>query len=168
MASLLDTISENLVTTIETITVANGYANNIGTAAGGGGAQRFRQSGQTFTILPTVMIAEAGETKERGADGHGGGSYTCNASYELDVVSTTPSGASSSAAHVLSLVADMEKALRVDRHRGLGAAVVETRLQGSDPWFEVGENGIPYVGATVRITVIYRHSATDPGVGFPP
>ena len=168
MASLLDAISEDIVAAIETITVANGYANNIGTAGGGGGAQRFQQSGQTFAVLPSVLVAESGETKERGADGHAGGSYTCTATYEIDVISTTPTGASSSAAYVLGLIADVEKALRVDRNRGQGAAVIETRLNGSEPWFEPGQDGIAYVGATIRVTVVYRHSATDPGVGFPP
>ncbi len=169
MASLLDLISANLVTTIETISVANGYANNLSKVSGGGGGQRFQQAGQVLATLPTVVVQETGESKEIGPDGVGAGSYSCSASYELDVITTTPSGASSTASHVLGLVSDVEKALRVDRHRGQGAAVIETRLGGHEPIVEVDENGgIAYVGATLRVTVVYRHNAADPGVGWPP
>lgn len=153
--SIRELIIKNVKTTLEGITLAAGYTNAVASV------QRFRQSGQSQVAFPMIIIREGAETSK---DGPMGISPKITHQLTIDllliVVHDEATDARQSDEVMNSFLADVQKAMLVDRTRG--GYAVETNLTGSEPLdVEDAQRDIEQV---VSWEVQYRHSATDPCV----
>lgn len=164
--TLAEKIARNIVTTIETITVAAGYDNDISSSVPGkGGAQRVRQEGQVFEKQPTVVVELLKEDKQKTP----ARCQTCIGHYMLVVAAQTPlEFEDNTEGYVGTLVADIERALMADQSRGQGedGGVLHTEIVDWVPWLAI-EDGQPFCGANVFVDVQFRHKLGDPKVAMP-
>lgn len=162
MASRRDLIVAAVISTLETITVANGYNVNLATGAGGGGVQEMDPVENVVATLPVVFVQVDGESKDESQSSH----YFTRALMRL-AVTLVPSldGAATVRTAVDDLVEDMERALLAQALADpvLGIAGVEHILLGG---YEQG--GLELMagqvdeGAIYEVTIVYRHDVDDP------
>ena len=149
-----DTIREKIMANIETaitaITIANGYNRTIESV------QRWKQSGNTFSNVPCVIIGAGAEVFED----RPGFLTSCKLPVMLDlwIVHDENVDVISTDALLNIFLGDIKKALMTDYTRG-GYAVT-TRIQNAIP-FETTE-GQPYAGMIITTEIEYRHNTLDP------
>lgn len=140
----------NIKTTLEGITIANGYANTLASV------QRWKQQGNPTKSSPTVIISAGAETKTPAR------SYNlthCTLGVMLDVwVREAESSTSDSEVILNSLLGDIEKAINVDITRGGYAR--DTRIMSVANFETV--DGEPKCGLIIELEIIYAHKQTDP------
>lgn len=149
--SVREVIMKQIQTTLEGITVANGYANTMQSV------QRFRQDGQVLTATPLCVLMEGGDNVQ--LDGpyplitrHLTVSVVIIHRQDLDTDTR-------SASEVMnSLVADVLKAMHADFTRG-GHALETSELGIGELDAEEGQ---PELVQTVGFQIGYRHRRDDP------
>ena len=147
--TIREQILENIKSTLETIRVANGYANDIASV------QRWLQKGNTFRLIPCIIINAGPEEIEQTPNPL----VTCKFTVYLDVfVRQEETDTVSTDALLNSLLGDIEKALMIDYTR---AGLAENTNIKSNMTFEAVE-GQPNAGIVVELEIIYQHLITDP------
>ena len=147
--TIREQILENIKSTLETIRVANGYANDIASV------QRWLQKGNTFRLIPCIIINAGPEEIEQTPNPL----VTCKFTVYLDVfVRQEETDTISTDALLNSLLGDIEKALMIDYTR---AGLAENTNIKSNMTFEAVE-GQPNAGIVVELEIIYQHLITDP------
>jgi hypothetical protein len=146
-----ESILQNLKTTLEGISTANGYDNDIA------GVQRWRQSGNSLLNVPCIVINAGPEEKEPVPNPF----TTCKLTVYLDVWMRQDAADLQATDTLLnSLLGDVEKALMQDISRGGFAK--DTNIK-SNVLFETLE-GQPQAGIIVELEIIYQHKQNDPEV----
>lgn len=155
--SVRERIVQDVVTTLQGVTVANGYAHTLASV------QRFHQAGQLTADTPVCVVMEGDDTVEQDgplAGGYGLTSRTLVLSLVLIHQHDVEADHRSSAAVMAALVQDIQKAMQVDHRRG-GLAINTEELG-------VGEldaqEGQPELMQTIGYRIRYRHSRIDPTV----
>ena len=147
--TIREQILENIKSTLETIRVAAGYANDIASV------QRWLQKGNTFRLIPCIIINAGPEEIEQTPNPL----VTCKFTVYLDVfVRQEETDTVSTDALLNSLLGDIEKALMIDYTR---AGLAENTNIKSNMTFEAVE-GQPNAGIVVELEIIYQHLITDP------
>ena len=148
--SVRENILDNIETTLQGITVANGY-NYTFTAET---VQRWKQHGNNFVDVPCIVINAAPEEKAPGPDPY----LTCRLTVHIDVWTRQIESDNTPTDKIINkLLADVEKALMADHTRGGSAR--ETNLVGNVP-FEAVDGS--HVGIIVDIEIVYQHLRTNP------
>lgn len=146
-----ENIMANIATVLATITVANGYANTVGSV------QRWKQNGNPLTTVPAIIIHEGAESNEDKPDPL----TNCHLSVYLALyIRESEDAAAGTGTTLNSLLGDIVKALKVDITRGGYAA--DTTKKGDAP-FEVVE-GEAYAGLVIELDIHYRYKQTDPQI----
>ncbi len=150
---MADTIREkilkNIKTTLEGVTVANGYRNTIQAV------RRWDKRSNPIDPTPSITIAVGEENK----DPIPNPLYTCRLNVFLDVwIRQNETDATPTDEKITSLVGDIEKALMVDNTRGGNA--VDTDLKGSTP-FDYPDGKFTS-GVVVEAVILYQHRISDP------
>ena len=149
MSSIREHILDNIKTTLEAITVAHGYGNNILSV------QRWDMRGKTTVDVPYITIA-AGEEQ---MDPVPYPMFTCRLSVFLDVwIRQIESDSVKTDTVLSSLLADIKKALMVDVTRG---GYAKNTVPKSNIPFESSE-GQTEAGIVVEIEVVYQHRRDNP------
>ena len=147
--TIREQILENIKSTLETIRVANGYANDIASV------QRWLQKGNTFRLIPCIIINAGPEEIEQTPNPL----VTCRLVVYLDIFIRQEETDTASTDTVLNrLLGDIAKALMVDYKRG---GFAENTVIKSNMTFEAVE-GQPNAGIVVELEIIYQHLITDP------
>jgi hypothetical protein len=153
--SVRELIMKNLQTTLEGVTVANGYANSLLSV------QRFLQPGQTVTETPVVLLLEGEDDVSLEGPLAGAGSLvsrTLNVGLLIIDRQQTDTDQRSASERMNSLVADIQKALQVDYQRG-GHAIDTNEVSVSPLDVEEGQ---PELSLTMVYAIKYRHRRNDP------
>lgn len=150
--TIRENILANISTVLNTISIANGYANNIASV------QRWKQGGNNLRQVPCIIINAGSEDKEQEPNPL----VTCRFSVSIDIwmrhdEATVPG---STDTILNSLLGDIEKALMVDHTRGGNAQ--DTNISGNVSFETVDSQ--PYAGITVNVEILYRHKITDPSI----
>jgi hypothetical protein len=148
MTAIREQILVNIKTTLEGISIANGYSNNISSV------QRWRQKGNDFEATPFIILKTDTEQKFPYSDEL----YECDLRCFIEIGTIDQSDASETA--MCSLLSDVEKALMIDITRGGLAS--DTVIIGNMP-FPTSENQ-DYCGIIVNIQIKYQHYQTDPDI----
>lgn len=148
--TIREKIIEDIKTTLETITIANSYQNDIQSV------QRWKQSGNSLIQVPCIIVNAGPEEKEQ----RPGLMTSCKLSVMIDLwIRHDENDVPGSTDKLLnSLLGDIEKALMADYQRSNNA--VNTRILRNIS-FEAVE-GQPYAGLIIEVEVEYRHKTTDP------
>ena len=142
-------ILANLQTTLEGISVDNGYDNDFSNV------QRWLQAGNSYSNTPYIII-EAGEEEYNSAPNP---LRSCKMAVYLEVGTVQSSDDTGSTDTLInSLLGDILKSVVVDITRG--GIAKETNVLGAVP-FE-GTQGQPFVGVMVTLEIMYRYLFTDP------
>ena len=142
-------ISRHILTTVATVTVANGYSYNLT-------VQRHAKSGDKRTHLNTIIVQD---DPREGTDGQVYNTREWVLPFVVGCyivpleTDTTPIDT-----YVNIIAADIEKALMVDRYRGGNA--MDTTIRASHTISE----GLEYDCIVVNVEVSYRTSELDPYV----
>lgn len=142
---------KHVQTTLEGITVENGYANTLRSV------QRFRQDGQELANLPAAILIEGGDD----VDLNGPlelTSRTMTVSVVLIQQQDTDVDAQSASELMNSLIADVQRAMQVDHRRG-GVAIDTTESGIGDMNVDEGQ---PELVQTIGYRIAYRHLRNDP------
>ena len=151
--SVREQIVKHIQTTLQGITVANGYGNTL-TAV-----ERLLQRGQT-TQPPMAYVLEGDDEASVGTIFGAAGliSRSLQVGIVLVVQQDDDVDARSASEVMNSLIADVQKALQVDHTRGgLAINTEETSVSAVQV-----EEGMPVLSATVEYRIAYRHSRVDP------
>lgn len=145
-------IMQNVKTTLEGISIANGYNNDIASV------QRWDQASNPLIEVPCIMIRGGLEEKEPAPNPL----TTCRLMIFIDVWIRHDKDADprSTDAILCSHLGDVEKALMVDIKRG--GYAVDTILQRNVPFENI--EGEPYAGIVMEVEIHYRHKTNDPEV----
>lgn len=149
--SVREQIMKHVQTTLEGITVENGYANTLRSV------QRFRQDGQELANLPAAILIEGGDD----VDLNGPlelTSRTMTVSVVLIQQQDTDVDAQSASELMNSLIADVQRAMQVDHRRG-GVAIDTTESGIGDMNVDEGQ---PELVQTIGYRIAYRHLRNDP------
>ena len=143
-------IMQNIETTMNEISKANGYSNDIASV------QRWRQGGNPRTDVPCIVINCGPEEKEPVPNPL----TTCMLTVNIDVwIRHDEDDVPGSTDAILnSLLGDVEKALMVDITRG--GYAVDTVSERNIPF--AMDEGAPHAGITMDVGIHYRHKITDP------
>ncbi len=153
MATMREQILEAIKTQLETISIANGYVNDIDNV------QRWNQRGNPVEPSPCIIIAAGEEQKAPSPNPL----YTCELPVFIDVwMCQEEDDATATDITLSSLLGDVEKCLMVDP--SLGGLATEVTLRGNAP-FE-GIEGSPNAGIVVILQVQYQHRVTDPSAAI--
>lgn len=146
-----ESILENLKATLEAISIANGYRNDIASV------QRWRQSGNSLVLVPCIVINAGPEEKEPSPNPFA----ACKLTVYLDVWTRQAQDDPQSTDTLLnSLLGDIEKALMADYTRG--GFSKDTNIKSNVP-FETLE-GQPQAGIIIELEIIYQHKQDDPEI----
>ncbi|PIV38946.1 MAG: hypothetical protein COS29_05240 [Candidatus Omnitrophica bacterium CG02_land_8_20_14_3_00__42_8] len=146
-----ESILENLKITLETVSIANGYHNDIASV------QRWRQSGNSLVAVPCIVINAGPEEKEPVPDPF----TTCKFTVYLDVWMRQDAADPQATDTLLnSLLGDIEKALMLDYTRS--GVAKDTNIK-SNVLFETLE-GQPQAGIIIELEIIYQHKQNDPEI----
>lgn len=149
--SIRESILENIKTTLQGVTAANGYDNTLVNV------QRWKQRGNDTRQVPFVVINAGPEEKQPRPNPQ----VTCKFSVFLDVYTRQADGDAVNSDTLLnSLALDVEKALMVDHTRGGYAEM--TNIISIVPFESV--EGQPIFGIIFELEIIYQHKMTDPAV----
>lgn len=147
---------KHLQSTLEAITVANGYATTLNAV------ERVLQRGQS-SQPPMAYVLEGDDDANQGpifgADSLL--SRTLNVGVVLVVQQDEDTDSRSASEAMNSLIADVQKAVQVDHSRG-GLAVNTEESSVSAVQIE---EGLPVLSSTIAYRVSYRHRRTDPTIG---
>ena len=148
--SIREKIMQNIKTTLLTISVANGYVNEISSV------QRWAQAGNNLADVPCIIINAGPETLQQKP----GLVAECRLSVMIDlwIRHDTTANPGSTDAILNSIFADIEKALMVDYTRG--GYAVNTYVTNVVP-FETAK-GQPYAGLIIETEILYMHFVSDP------
>jgi hypothetical protein len=155
--SVHEQIMKQIQTTLEGITVGNGYGNTLVSV------QRFNQGGQSLAETPICMLIEGEDSVDQ--EGPFAGAYSLTSrTMTVSIVAVQRQDLETdarSASEVMNgLVLDIQKAMQADFSRG--GLAIDTREIG------VGEmnveEGQPEIVQTVGFRVMYRHRRTDPTI----
>jgi len=151
METVRERILVNIKTTLEGITIANGYNFDFTTET----IQRWSMHGNKLVDLPAVIISP-GDEEEKSLPNN---FEECVLSVYLDVFFVTEeSDAVSTDTYLNRLQGDMKKAILEDHTRG--GEAIDTDVLGTTP-FETTE-GQPYAGIIMELGIRYRHLRSDP------
>jgi hypothetical protein len=155
--SIREQIMKNIQTTLQGITIAGGYANEL-TAV-----ERVLQRGQSST--PPMAYVLEGDDNITGSADSGPVGLLLRRTLTLGVVLVVQQDEdidAKSASEVMnSLIADVQKALQVDYQRG-GLAI--DTLEDSVSAIQQDE-GMPTLSSVIAYRIDYRHRRTDPAQG---
>ncbi|HAH21629.1 MAG: hypothetical protein A2Y00_05500 [Omnitrophica WOR_2 bacterium GWF2_43_52] len=151
METVRERIMANIKTTLEGVTVANGY--NFDFTADT--VQRWSMHGNRLADLPAVVISP-GDEEEKGQPNP---FEECYLNVYLDIFFVNDEGDSMVTDTYLNrLQGDMKKAILLDHTRG--GEAIDTDVLGTTP-FETTE-GQPYAGIIMELGIRYRHLRSDP------
>ena len=151
MPTVRENILANIKTTLETITITNGYGNNIASV------QRWNKRGNALRQVPCIVVNAGQEEKQMSPNPF----FSCKLSVYLDLWIRQDESDSQSTDSLLSgLLGDIEKSLMVDNTRG--GYAIETNIKSNVP-FETVE-GQPHAGLTIELEVLYQHRQSDPWI----
>jgi hypothetical protein len=159
-ATIRERIMKVLKTTLEGITVTNGYANTIPA----GGVQRFTQSGQVYNKSIVIVIHEGTDEPTEGPLAGAQSLTTRKLDVALEVVTRHDEAADARASEeiVNTLRGDVEKALMSNPTWKEGATdlALKTFPPSFTPIFAFeGQRDLTFIA---ECTVQYRHRRTDP------
>ncbi len=145
-----ENIIANIKTTLEGISIANGYDNDIANV------QRWMQGGNNLRQVPCIILSAGSEIKTQEVHPV----TTCKLDIIIDVwirhdEATDPR---TTDAILNSFLGDVERAMMADIYRGGNAK--NTIITGNMA-FESTE-GQPYAGIILETEILYRHLATNP------
>lgn len=148
---------KHLTTTIEGVTVENGYANTIHRV------QRLQQDGQEPIAGHGVLVIDGDDVVE--FDGPLAGEFSLvSRRKHVDLViiarSDTDEDARSASELMNSLEADVRKAVNADHTRG-GVAVNTEETQANETDVQIG---MPELRRVLGYEIRYRHRRTDPAI----
>lgn len=147
--TIREKILANIKTTLEGISIANGYNNDIA------GVERWKQHGNSLREVPCIIINGGPEDKEAGPNPL----VSCKFTAYLDIwIRQDKEDVNPTDSILNSLLGDVEKAMMVDCTRGGDAK--DTNILSNTP-FETVE-GAPHAGLIVEVEIIYRHYQNDP------
>ncbi len=151
MPIVKENILANVKTTLEAITISNGYVNTVLSV------QRWIQKGNSLINVPCIIVNAGPEEMEMSPNPF----FTNKLLVYLDVwVRQDESDTQSTDTILNSLLGDIIKALMVDNTRG--GYAIDTNIKSNVP-FETVE-GQPHAGIVVEVEIIYQHKLTDPSV----
>ncbi len=145
---------KNLQSTLEGVTVENGYANSLQAV------ERLLQRGQSHQS-PMAYVLEGDDDVINAEESGSAGLLTkreLTAGVVLIVQQDEDQDARSASEVMNSLIADVQKALQVDYQRGGHA--IDTKEVGISP-IQV-EEGEPVLSCSLAYRIQYRHCRTDP------
>ena len=151
--SVREQIMKHIQSTLEGVTVENGYANTLRSV------QRFRQEGQELANLPAAILIDGSDDVESN-----GPLELTSRSMTVSVVlvhqQDTEVDAKSASELMNSLIADVQTAMQVDHRRG-GVAIDTTEIGIGEMNVEEGQ---PELVQSVGYRIAYRHHRTDPTI----
>jgi hypothetical protein len=151
METVRERILANIKTTLEGITIANGYNFNLTAET----VQRWSMHGNKLVDLPAVIISPGNEEEKSLPNNF----EECVLSVYLDVFFVTEENdAVSTDTYLNRLQGDIKKAILQDYTRG--GEAIDTDVLGTTP-FETTE-GQPYAGIIMELAIRYRHLRSDP------
>ena len=151
METVRERILANIKTTLEGITITNGYNFDFTAET----IQRWSMHGNRLVDLPAVVISP-GDEEEKSLPNN---FEECVLSVYLDVFFVTEENdAVSTDTYLNRLQGDMKKAILEDHTRG--GEAIDTDVLGTTP-FETTE-GQPYAGIIMELGIRYRHLRSDP------
>lgn len=149
MSTVRENILANIKTTLDGITVANGYVNTLAKV------ERWKQHGNSVKSVPCVFITAGPEDQEPTPNPY----VTCKLTVYLEVwMRQEESDTAPSDSYLNSLLGDIEKSLAVDVTRGNYAK--DTNLKNSIP-FETVE-GQANMGLNIELEIVYQYKQGDP------
>lgn len=151
METVRERILQNIKTTIEGVTIANGYNFDFTPET----VQRWSMHGNRMVEMPTVVISPGDEDESSSPHPF----EECLMSVFLDVFYVTDEDdLVSTDTYLNRLQGDIKKAILADATRG--GEAVDTDILGTTP-FETTE-AQPYAGIIIELRVRYRHLRNDP------
>lgn len=155
--SVREQIMKNVQSTLEAVTVENGYVNTLRSV------QRFQQGGQQLSAVPVAVLIEGGDDVD--LEGPLAGSYsltsrTLTVSVVLIHRQDLDTDARSATELMNTIIADVQKAMQVDHTRG--GLALDTNEAGIGE-MDV-EDGQPELVQTIGYRIQYRHRRTDPTI----
>jgi len=151
METVRERMLANIKTTLEGITIANGYSFDFTAET----VQRWSMHGNKLVDLPAVIISPGNEDEKSLPNNF----EECVLSVYLDVFFVTEENdAVSTDTYLNRLQGDMKKAILQDHTRG--GEAIDTDVLGTTP-FETTE-GQPYAGIIMELGIRYRHLRSDP------
>ena len=151
MSTVREQIIDNIRTTLQGITVGNGYENTMQSV------QRWDKRANSLLQVPCVIISAGQEQKVPTPNPF----YTCHLTVYLDVwIRQDASDALSTDSRLSSIAGDISKAVMQDYTRG--GLAKDTVEHGSQPFFT--EEGQPNAGLICELEIIYQHKQGDPAV----
>ena len=144
-------IVEHIKTTLEGITVANGYNFDFSEST----VQRWSMHGNSMVNLPMVIISPGNEEEKSEPLSF----EECTLTVYLDIFYVTEENEPVSTDTYLNrLQGDIKKAILADHTRGGHA--IDTNVLGTTP-FETTE-GQHFAGIIIELEIKYQHIRTDP------
>ena len=151
METVRERILANIKTTLEGITIVNGYSFDFTAET----VQRWSMHGNKLVDLPAVIISPGNEEEKSLPNNF----EECVLSVYLDVFFVTEENdAVPTDTYLNRLQGDMKKAILQDHTRG--GEAIDTDVLGTTP-FETTE-GQPYAGIIMEPGIRYRHLRLDP------
>ena len=151
MPTVRENILANIKTTLEGITIANGYNNTIASV------QRWDKRGNALRQVPCLVVNAGQEEKQMSPNPN----FTCRLSVYIDLWIRQDEADAQATDTVLSgILGDIEKALMVNNTRG--GYAIDTSIKSNVP-FETVE-GQPHAGLTIELEILYQHKQSDPSV----
>lgn len=153
--SIRELILKNIKTTLEGVTVGNGYLTTLASV------QRFLQSGQVLASTPTVLILEGDDDVDQEGPQSGANSLvtrTLNVALEVEHRQDLATETASASEAMNVIVADIQKAMQVDYQRGGNA--LDTNEVSVSPILAFESQ--PELVCTMVYQIRYRHRRTDP------
>ncbi len=155
--SIRELILKNIKTTLEGVTVANGYLTTLASV------QRFLQPGQTVASVPVVLILEGDDNVDQDGPQSGANSLvtrTLNVALLILHRQDMDTATDSASEAMNDIIADIQQAMQVDYQRG-GYALDTNEVSVSAIQAEEGQ---PELGCTMVYGIPYRHLRTNPRV----
>ena len=149
MTARREHIMDEIVSTLQSISTGNGYHNTIRSVA------RYEQFGNDEVDVPFIEVLPVEESYEPSPNP----CMTCKLVVDIDVWIRHDKAEfdGSTDAYLITLIADVYKALMADTTRG--GYAVETKPVGNHPFVSVVNNA--YSGVAVMVEITYRHSILD-------
>lgn len=145
-----ESIMDNIVTVLETVTTGNGYNQTIYDAR-----RVTNPTATNVTLFPAADVDWIREAKDPGA---AAGFSWCHLTVSVGVYTNAPDDPAQSLSF---LVSDAEKALMIDNTRG--GYAIDTAIQSVEQVFIDPDSMLPYTAAAeIIVDVEYRHSVKDP------
>jgi hypothetical protein len=149
--TIRERILANIKTTLEAITIANGYVNTIASV------QRWDKRGNPLRQVPCIVVNAGQEEKQMSPNPY----FTCRLSVYLDVwIRQDEADATATDVILSGILGDIEKAMLIDNTRG--GFAIDTNIKSNVP-FETVE-GQPHAGLTIELEILYQHTQSDPSI----